>query len=127
MGGLKAGGWLDKDGALFQLRGHWAKDQELKTPVSIKNATPYKLRLVQPSAAPGRFDPAPPAEIAPGATATCASWAKVESDQKLVYELEAANGTAGAGKGSPKRKRWTMIWHHEARQQPARRQPVGKR
>jgi hypothetical protein len=113
MGGLKAGGWPEKDGALFALSGHWAKDQELKTPISIKNATPYKLRLAQSSAAPGRFDPAAPAEIAPGATATCASWAKVESDQKLVYELEAADGAGEAGRASPKRKpkRWTLTWH----------------
>ena len=112
-GGLKAGGWPEKDGALFALSGHWAKDQELKTPISIKNATPYKLRLAQSSAAPGRFDPAAPAEIAPGATATCASWAKVESDQKLVYELEAADGAGETGRASPKRKpkRWTLTWH----------------
>ena len=109
MGGLGAGGWPEKDGALFVLSGRWAKDQELKTPVSIKNATRYKLRLAQSSAAPGRFDPAAPVEIAPGATATCASWAKIESDQKLVYELEAADGAAG--KGGPKRKRWTLTWH----------------
>jgi hypothetical protein len=113
MGGLKAGGWPDKDDALFVLSGRWAKDQELKTPVSIKNATPYKMRLVHSSAAPGRFNPAPPVEIAPGTTATCASWARIESDQKLVYELEAADGKADAAKGSPKPKppRWTITWH----------------
>jgi hypothetical protein len=111
MGGLKTGGWPEKDGALFVLSGHWAKDQELKTAISIKNATKYKLRLAQSSAAPGRFDPAPPVEIAPRTTATCASWAKVESDQKLVYELEAADGKKGADKGTSERKRWTMTWH----------------
>ena len=110
MGGLKAGGRPEKDGALFMLSGRWAKDQELKAPVSIKNATGYKLRLTHSSAAPGRFDPAAPAEIAPGATATCASWARIESDQKLVYELDAVGGS-GAEKGSAKPKRWTLTWH----------------
>ena len=115
----------EKDGALFISRAWWAKDQELKTPVSIKNATRYKMRLAQSSAAPGRFDPAPPAEIAPGATATCASWAKVESDQKLVYELEAAEARSG-DKGRPKPKRWTLTWH-SSRGEAARRQPAGER
>jgi hypothetical protein len=111
VGGLKAGGWPEMDGALFVLSGRWAKDQELKTPVSIRNATSYKMRLAQSSAAPGRFDPAPPAEIAPGATATCASWAKVESDHKLVYELEAVDGKASADEAGRKPKRWIMTWH----------------
>ena len=66
---------------------------------------------MQSSAAPGRFEPAPPAEIAPGATVVCASWAKVESVQKAVYELEAAEGAAGAENGSRKPRRWTIGWH----------------
>ena len=110
--GLGAAGRSEKGGAIFSLSGKWTKEnQELKTRISIENTTRYKLRLVQSSAAPGRFEPTPPAEIAPGTTVVCASWAKVESVQKAVYELEAAEGAAGAEKGSRKPRRWTIGWH----------------
>jgi hypothetical protein len=115
MGGLKGSGRPEKEGALFVLAGQWVKDQELETPVTIRNLTPYTLRLVESSSASGRFDPVAPAQIAAGATATFASLAKVESDQKVVYELQPPDGA----KKPRKRKLWTMTWRSRPGNRPS--------
>jgi hypothetical protein len=117
MGGLKTGESADKNAVTFVLVGKWAKDQELKTPVSIQNESSYTLRLVSAAAAPGRFDPAPPTEVAPHGKASCASWAKESSKQTLVYELIAADATR-QGTSNAKPKRWTMIWNTTPGERP---------
>jgi hypothetical protein len=108
MVGLDATFGINKDAVKFELSGQWSADLESKTPVSISNETKFTLRLKASTTSTGRFDPAPPKEIAPGGKAAFVTLAKEKSTQKVVYELQLADSTS---KGTTNPKLWTMTWN----------------
>src|SRR5262249_48208373 len=66
-----------------------------------------KLRFIKAEDDGGRFDPAPPAEIAPGKKAAFAAINVGAKGGSLIYELEAKEG---ATEEPDKLPWWTMSW-----------------
>ena len=92
-----------------------------KVEITISNETDQTLRLIKATSDVGRFEPAPPNEIAPGAKVALAASGSGPQGGSIIYQVEPKGGTTDKPE---ELSWWTLRWKQPAGKQP---EPEGAR